>query len=133
MPCLVHRRTAQGCEWARLPLDPLREIGATGVAAEIRNADNMVRDIVRKTFHVPWDLHPLSLHAEFSHNTDILAWHSSNSNHGEGGNDGASAAPAESPPVRSDGEVGLRPHSAFGLGGGFCEDVMHDGSMLEVR
>ena len=23
-------------------------------------------------FMVPWDLHPLSLHAEFAHNTDLL-------------------------------------------------------------
>ena len=24
------------------------------------------------SFNVPWDLHPRSLHAEFSHNTDVL-------------------------------------------------------------
>ena len=34
------------------------------------NAANMAN--AQGGFSVPWDLHPRSLHAEFSHNTDVL-------------------------------------------------------------
>lgn len=90
------------------------------MAAEVRNVANMVADVRLKTFHVPWDLHPLSLHAEFSHNTDLLAVH------GHASADGGALS------VPTDGEVGLHASSPIGLGGCFCADVLHDGTMLEV-
>ena len=119
LPCLVHRRTARGCAWDSLPLPPLREIGERGVAAELRNAANMMAAVRDKSFNVPWDLHPHSLHAEFGHNTDVLAVHP-----------GASGGQYMELP--SAGEVGIRAESPIGLGGAICSDVMHAGSMREV-
>ena len=56
-------------------------------------------------FAVPWDLHPLSLHAEFSHNTDLLLTldHSA---------------------IGRRREVGVSATTAFGLGGGLCVHVL---------
>ena len=93
-------------------------------------------------FHIPWDLHPLSLHAEFSHNTDLIAVHTS-SNHTSNSNGHSSRNNGEADigpwMMQSAGEVGLRADDGgrtglggVGLGGSICRDVMHAGSMLEV-
>ena len=143
LPCLQYRRTKAGCEWGKLPLPPLREIGDVAIQAEQRNTANMASVIKRKdSFHIPWDLHPLSLHAEFSHNTDLIAVHTS-SNHSSNSNGHSSRNNGEADigpwMMQSAGEVGLRADDGgrtglggVGLGGSICRDVMHAGSMLEV-
>jgi hypothetical protein len=116
--CLVRKATVKGCDWHALPLSPLREIGEVAVRAEELNAEKMAADTRNKSFHVPWDLHPQSLHAEFTHNTDLL-----------GVNVRGAVGHAEIP---HEGEVGVRATSGFGLGGGSCADIMRDSPMLEV-
>ena len=80
VPCVEprSRRTVAGCRWASLALPALREVSEVTVAAEARNAENMLAEARAggaSTFHIPWDLHPRSLHSEFGHNTDLLAVH----------------------------------------------------------
>jgi FkbM family methyltransferase len=119
--------------WSTLPLPPLAEVTERSLKAEEVNAANMVSDNIggrqackRKFmrgacggfgggfgFRVPWDLHPLSLHAEFAHNTDILLTRGSDV-------------------VRRRREVGVSASTKFGLGGGMCEHVRRDGTPFEV-
>lgn len=73
----------------------------------------MLRDLASDTFAVPWDLHPLSLHAEFSHNTDLLL-------------------ALDPTAVPSDRPVGVWHDSAYGLGGGLCAHVRRDGTAAEL-
>ena len=83
------------------------------IAAEAAQAER----ISAGDFNVPWDLHPRSLHATFTHNTDLIL----SLNHSA---------------IDSDGHVGLRPDSPFGLGGGNCDDTIRtaykQGAVAEV-
>ena len=67
--------------------------------------------------HLPWDLHPRSLHAEFSHNTDVLL---------------TLGAPRGHATIPNLGEVGIFEASEYGLGGGICRDVLRDGTEQEM-
>ena len=50
---LQYRRTKAGCEWGKLPLPLLREIGDVAIQAEQRNTANMASVIKRKdSFHI---------------------------------------------------------------------------------
>ena len=53
---------------------PSTQVTSDTLRAEELNARNMIADNGKggSAFMVPWDLHPLSLHAEFAHNTDLL-------------------------------------------------------------
>lgn len=130
LPCVRGGRTVIGCDWRGKPLPALREVGAAAVAAEGRNVRNMLDEIETKTFHVPWDLHPHSLHAEFGHNTDLVGVHRSAA--GAAAASGRSAAAADGIVIPADGEVGVRESSHYGLGGGVCADVQKDGTVLEL-
>ncbi len=101
------------CKWSSLPLPGLREVSKATLRAEAMNAANMAA--AQGTFNVPWDLHPRSLHAEFSHNTDVLLTL---------GDSGAA--------IPNTGEVGIFEASEFGLGGGICRDVLRDGTEQEM-
>jgi hypothetical protein len=92
---------------------PFRLPRQTSLAAEAKNAHNMLRDRTSDIFAIPWDLHPRSLHAEFSHNTDLLL----------------SLDPAAVP---SDRPVGIWHDSPYGLGGGLCAHVQRDGTADEL-
>lgn len=100
-------------DWATVPLPSLRRVTQASISAELKNADNMIKDMGTDTFAVPWDLHPRSLHAEFSHNTDLLLSLDSNS-------------------VAGDRQVGVWPDSPYGLGGGLCFHVRRDGTAAEL-
>ena len=101
--------------WASLELPPLAEVTRRSLDAEETNARNMLSDNTegRFGFSIPWDLHPRSLHAEFSHNTDLLL----TLDHGA---------------IRRRREVGVSGTTRFGLGGGFCEHVLRDGTAAEM-
>ena len=102
--------------WSTAPLPPLARVTERAIRAEETNARNMLQDnsgFRSPGFAVPWDLHPRSLHAEFSHNTDIFL----TLNH--------SAVPMKR-------EVGVGADTRFGLGGGFCEHVLRDGTAYEM-
>ena len=104
--------------WSTVPLPPLARVTERTLHAEETNARNMQADngaggTPAAGFAVPWDLHPMSLHAEFSHNTDLFL----TLNH--------SAVPM----LR---EVGVGKTTRFGLGGGFCEHVLRDGTAFEM-
>ena len=103
-------RDTMGTNWTTAALPPLREVTNASLRAELLNSRNMATD---HGFAVPWDLHPRSLHAEFSHNTDLLA----------------TLASAE---VSRSREVGIHPDSEYGLGGGYCKDVLRDGTAAEM-
>ena len=101
-------------DWRTVPLPPLREVTTATVRAEEKNAENMIDDMkTTGSFAVPWDIHPRSLHAEFSHNTDLLLT-------------------LDADAIASDGEVGVRADSPFGLGGGLCEHTLRDGTAKEM-
>ena len=74
------------------------------------NSRNMVKD---NAFAIPWDLHPRSLHAEFAHNTDLLAT-------------------LDNATVTASRDVGVYTDSTYGLGGGNCRDVLRDGTAAEM-
>ena len=61
-------------DWSKAVLPALAEVTSDTLRAEELNARNMIADNGKggSSFMVPWDLHPLSLHAEFAHNTDLL-------------------------------------------------------------
>jgi len=82
------------------PLPPLKRVTAAAIAAEEVNARNYV---AHRNFGMPWDLHPRSLHADFTHNTDLLL--------------AINASPATLPSL---GEVGVWQDSRHGLGGAPC-------------
>lgn len=106
------RITTHGTPWSALPLPPLREVSNASLVAEEINSRNMIMDQALG-FAVPWDLHPRSLHAEFAHNTDLLL----TLNH--------SAVPRSR-------DVGVWEDSPYGLGGGWCKDVLSDGTAMEM-
>lgn len=129
LPCTRGRfGDIPNCEYSRLTLPSLREVTDASVHAERRNALNLAaepraglargRRRAGSTFHVPWDLHPKSLHAEFTHNTDLLATRR--------------AMPASPLHVVSAGPVGVHSWSTYGLGGGLCSDVARDAPLREV-
>ena len=118
LACFQRKRTLPGCAWRDMPLPALRKVTPAALRAEARNALNMVASIRRKTFHVPWDLHPRSLHAEFTHNTNVLAVHRD-----AAAVDVASGARVAVP---SAGEVGVAADTFWGLGGSICKDIMRD-------
>lgn len=66
--------TMMETDWsASDPAPPLPEITNETIAAEKRSFEKLVAS--RRgygLFNMPWDLHPRSLHAEFTHNTDLL-------------------------------------------------------------
>ena len=95
--------------WRRSVLPPLREVTDSSLRAEFVNCDNMVGG----AFLIPWDLHPRSLHAEFAHNTDLLVT-------------------LEPGAVAKSTDVGVWPDSPYGLGGGYCRDVLRDGNAMEM-
>ena len=73
--CTAGGRTggAEEERWSTAPLPPLAEIDRRVIRAEalnVRNFDAFARANVG--WRVPQDLHPLSLHAHFQHNTDIV-------------------------------------------------------------
>ena len=103
------------CKWSSLPLPGLREVSKGTLRAEAMNAANMAG--AQGSFSVPWDLHPRSLHAEFSHNTDVLL---------------TLGAPQGHATIPNLGEVGIFEASEFGLGGGLCRDVLRDGTEQEM-
>ena len=118
-------------DWRTAPLPPLAQVTERVLRAEETNARNMLSDNsmaarqggaggggqrgagVVAGFAIPWDLHPRSLHAEFSHNTDLFL-----------------TLDPKAVPFRR--EVGITEHTRFGLGGGFCEHVLRDGTALEM-
>ena len=109
-------KEVQGLDWSTAPLPPLARVTERVLRAEETNARNMQVDNTgwrAAGFAVPWDLHPTSLHAEFSHNTDLFLTldHSA---------------------VPFGREVGIQADTRFGLGGGFCEHVLRDGTALEM-
>jgi len=77
-PCMQVLTTApqspQVGDWSKAVLPALAEVTSDTLRAEELNARNMIADNGKggNSFMVPWDLHPLSLHAEFAHNTDLL-------------------------------------------------------------
>ena len=77
-PCMQVLTTApqspQVGDWSKAVLPALAEVTPDTLRAEELNARNMIADNGKggSAFMVPWDLHPLSLHAEFAHNTDLL-------------------------------------------------------------
>jgi hypothetical protein len=87
------------------------------------NAANM--QLSTGSFNVPWDLHPRSLHSEFSHNTDVLFTHRSVEAEAKAKGRGDTLIP-------SLGEVGVWESSDYGLGGGICKHVLRDGTAAEV-
>ena len=111
-------------EWPKASLPPLAELTEVGLRAEETNARNMVDDNKGPGFAIPWDLHPKSLHAEFSHNTDLLLTKRD--------------AKLECTPTAAAckigrrREVGVSEKSNFGLGGGLCVHVLRDGTPLEM-
>ena len=138
MPCgVAHgRRTmaaagvpaaAAGCDWRSWPLPALREVGEAALAAEELNARNMRHATPR--FDMPWDLHPKSLHAEFTHNTDLLGVLETARRRGSGADGGGGG---EEEAVRKEGEVGVTEDAPIGLGGGLCVDVARDGHVGEL-
>jgi hypothetical protein len=104
-----------GCKWSSLSLPGLREVSKGTLRAEAMNAANMAA--AQGAFSVPWDLHPRSLHAEFSHNTDVLL---------------TLGAPRGHATIPNLGEVGIFEASEYGLGGGICRDVLRDGTEQEM-
>lgn len=96
--------------WSSLPLPSLREVSNASLRAEEINALNMMSD---QGMAIPWDLHPRSLHAEFAHNTDLLL----TLNHSA---------------VQRSRDVGVWEDSVYGLGGGYCKDVLNDGTVMEM-
>ena len=130
LPCTRGRfGIIPGCEYSNLQLSPLREVTEASVRAEFRNAMNLAAEPraayargsrrAGTSFSLPWDLHPASLHAEFTHNTDLLCTHQESS-------------PVSHLAITREGDVGVTSHSTYGLGGGLCEDVARDGSLREV-
>ena len=105
--------------WPTVALPPLAELTEAGLRAEETNARNMVSDNsggprhAAAGFAIPWDLHPRSLHAEFSHNTDLLLTRSKRV-------------------IRRRREVGVAHNTEFGLGGGLCVHVLRDGTPMEM-
>ena len=107
--------------WATATLPRLAEVTERTLRAEETNARNMETDnrgqgaVAAAGFAVPWDLHPQSLHAEFSHNTDLLLTRT-----------------PEHHTVQPSREVGITAETPFGLGGGMCAHVLRDGTAAEM-
>ena len=108
--------------WATAGLPPLAELTEDGLRAEEINARNMREDnaggAMRAApgFAIPWDLHPKSLHAEFSHNTDLLLTRKA----------------AVGDVIGRRRVVGVSHNTSFGLGGGLCVHVLRDGTAMEM-
>ena len=108
--------------WESAKLPPLAELTDDGLRAEELNAHNMLMDQVggpmrgAPGFAIPWDLHPKSLHAEFSHNTDLLLTRKKD----------------VGDIIRRRRIVGVAHDTNFGLGGGMCVHVLRDGTAMEM-
>lgn len=98
--------------WGRVELPRLREVSNASLTAEEVNMVNMLARAPHG-MAIPWDLHPRSLHAEFAHNTDLLLT-------------------LEHDALKKERDVGVWPDSPYGLGGGFCDDVLRDGTEMEM-
>lgn len=96
------------------PLPPLPEVTNETIAAEERSFSKLVA--ARRgsgVFNMPWDLHPRSLHAEFTHNTDLLLTRASGA-------------------ISRRRLVGLTADEDVGLGGVFCSGVRNEGRPQET-
>lgn len=93
----------------RPTLPSLPRISRRTIAAEELTAVNMARP----GFAMPWDLHPHALHAEFSHNTDMIL-------------------SLDKDAIPDEREVGLWAEAPFGLGGGLCRDTLKVGTVHEM-